>query len=108
MKKYIAILIALASVAVAQTVVNNAVHRAITISTATINGADTALTAETKQILWSVEGADIRVTFDGSDPSGGHLLVENSHGVWSSQMWKLAKFVRDADVNGIFHITEVL
>ena len=89
-------------------VVPNAAHHAITIGTGIVNGSDQTLTQDTRYVLWSVEGADIRVTFDGSDPVNGHLLVENSHGTWFRDLFTKARMVRAGDVNATFHATEVM
>lgn len=61
-------------------------------------------------VLWSLEGADVRVTFDGSDPvagANGHLFLDGATGVWRVELAQAARFTRNAGVNAAIHVTQL-
>lgn len=57
--------------------------------------------------LVSVDGEDVRVTFDGTAPSAsnGHLLEDAYKEVWSREQVNAAKFIRNAGTDASVVIT---
>jgi len=69
-----------------------------------------SLNVKTRGIKWVLEGANVRVTFDGSDPvagSHGFLLQDKSTYDWSKALAQAAKFVREGGSDATFHAQEV-
>jgi len=68
-----------------------------------------ALNANTQKIIWTVEGGNIHMTFDDSDPSAaagsGHLLANGASGTWGKPAATAAKFFLDA--GAVFYATEM-
>jgi len=63
----------------------------------------------TTHVYWTVDGADIRVRFDGTDPDAntGHLLRDGSSGMWHRNLAKAAKMIRTAATSAQFFATPV-
>ena len=69
-----------------------------------------ALNRAATHAFWTLEGADVRVTFDGSDPVAGvngHLFVDGAQGCWAAERMAAARAVRNAGANAHFHITQL-
>jgi hypothetical protein len=64
---------------------------------------------DTVFVFWTTEDADVRVTFDGSNPtsSNGHLIPRNSSGVWTATLAEAAKFIRSGSTSGIVHASQM-
>lgn len=64
----------------------------------------------TTVILWSVEGADVRVRFDGTGPDGdtGHLFENGAFGIWPIALAKSAKFIRDTSVDAVISASQMV
>jgi hypothetical protein len=59
-------------------------------------GAAAALPAcadATTHVFWTLDGGDMRVLWDGTNPSGtkGHEIKSGSSGVWRKEMWRRAR-----------------
>lgn len=64
---------------------------------ATVGGVQfAAFHADTKQVFWTCETAQCRVTFDDTAPtaSAGHVINPGDSGVWSKALAVAAKFIR--------------
>ena len=70
-----------------------------------------ALNEDCTHVFWTLDGADIRVTFtEDRDPvagTAGHLFVNGSTGVWPREMAEAARMVRNAGVNALFCVTQL-
>jgi len=70
----------------------------LTVSTVPIEFVSTWYDGDTKFVYVDVQGADVMVTFDGSDPSAsnGHKFASGFHGFWSARQADAAKMIRAA------------
>lgn len=68
-----------------------------------------ALHANTTHIFWTLETAEIRVTFDGSAPtsSNGHIISVGQNGVWPAALAAAAKFIRTGASSGVIHASQM-
>jgi hypothetical protein len=68
-----------------------AIKQAIGEEAAAIAGID----ADTKVLLWSVDGGTARVLFGGNTPTAtdGHLLADGAGGSWSADAARSAKLI---------------
>jgi hypothetical protein len=68
----------------------------LTVSTSVVKFSTTWYDEDAKFIYVDVQGADIMVTFDGSDPSAsnGHKFASGFHGFWSFRQADAAKMIR--------------
>lgn len=68
----------------------------LTVSTSVVQFATTWYDEDTKFVFVDVQGADIMVTFDGSDPSAsnGHKFASGFNGYWSARQADAAKMIR--------------
>ena len=79
----------------------------------TVAGTATALVGTmnrgTKAVFWTVDGGDVRVTFDGTDPSAtkGHLIMDGSSGTWSRGTAAAARAIRTGSDSGYFVASEM-
>ena len=63
----------------------------------TVGGVQfSAFDAATTHVFWTLETAQVRVTFDGSAPTttNGHILNAGDSGVWNATLAAAAKFIR--------------
>jgi hypothetical protein len=69
----------------------------------------TTLEGSTTHILWTLEDAQVRVTFDGSAPTStnGHVLNAGDGGVWARGMAVAAKFIRTGGTSGVVHASQL-
>ena len=76
----------------------------LTVSSSVVTLTLSNLAANTQFIVWDVQGADIMVTFDGSDPSAtnGHRLYAGDRDTWHIQTARKARFIRAGATDGIF------
>ncbi len=96
--------------------VTTAAYRQVTIgNTATDLGTlgDTPLSqtpAWGRVVLLSVHDADVRVRFDGVNPteSTGHLIPKGSFMVWTFGTARKARFIRVGDTDAIIAISEAV
>ena len=79
----------------------------LTVSSTAIPFA-TTFNIGTDMVVLDVQGADVMVTFDGSDPttSNGHRLYNASHYTWSRQAAQAARFIRQAGTDAAIHASE--
>ena len=68
----------------------------------------TAFNKLTRYIVFDVQGADVRVTYDGSDPttSNGHILFAGRSYTWSKAAAQAAKFIQDGSTDATIHASE--
>ena len=59
----------------------------------------------TQSILYAVEGADVRVRFDGTEPSAtvGLPLKDGSTGTMSHALWQAAKWIAQSGTGKIWY-----
>ena len=79
----------------------------LTVSTSVVPFG-TAFNSLTRYIVLDVQGADVRVTYDDSDPttSNGHILFAGRSYTWSKQAAAAAKFIRDGGTDATIHASE--
>ncbi len=67
-----------------------------------------ALNVNTSHVYWTLEGADVRLTIDGSTPtvSAGHIFKDGNSGIWSAGWAKNAKVIAISGT-GVFTISEL-
>jgi len=67
-----------------------------------------ALNVNTSHVYWTLEGADVRLTIDGSTPtvSAGHIFKDGNSGIWSAGWAKNAKVIAVSGT-GVFTISEL-
>lgn len=58
-------------------------------------------------VFLDVQGADLMVTFDDSDPSAvnGHRFAVGASAVWNRATAKAAKFIRQGATDGVVHVS---
>ena len=81
----------------------------LTVSSAAVDMIATALNDRTTHVFWTVDGADARFTFDGTDPSStvGHYAVDKDSGIWQQDLATSAKWIRQASTDVNLHISEL-
>ena len=68
----------------------------------------TAFNSLTKYVVLDIQTADVRVTYDGSDPttSNGHILFAGRSYTWSKEAAAAAKFIRNGGTSASIHASE--
>ena len=69
----------------------------------------TAFNSLTKYVVLDIQTADVRVTYDGSDPVGGsngHILFAGRSYTWSKEAAAAAKFIRNGGTSASIHASE--
>lgn len=88
--------------------VSNVSARTVSVSGTAVSLIVAALNTNTNAIYFTLEGADVRLMIDGSNPtvSVGHLFTNGTTGIWSRR-W--AETVKVIAVSGtaVFTITEL-
>lgn len=71
--------------------------QSITVSTAAI-GVTTAFAVPVEMVTFDVQGYDVRVRWDGTDPTSttGHILPASTAYTWAANQFNAAKFIRDS------------
>jgi hypothetical protein len=87
----------------------SAVHTQRTISSTAVNVLNHTLQTGTQHAIVQFNGADVRVTFDGSDPTStkGFLFVNGSTAYWTKQMLSAAKGIRTGSTDVVAEIQEL-
>ena len=87
---------------------NNTSHAQNTITTAE-NVIDFTLAADTTHVLVQFNGADARVTFDGTNPTStkGFLYKDGASAYWTRQMAIAAKAVQNAATAVVVEIQQL-
>jgi len=82
--------------------------RTLSVSGTATNFIVAALNANTSHVYWTLAGADIRLTIDGSTPttSVGHIFKDGNSGIWSAGWAKNAKVI-SVSGTGVFTISEL-
>jgi hypothetical protein len=82
--------------------------RTLSVSSTATNFIVAALNANTSHVYWTLAGADIRLTIDGSTPttSVGHIFKDGNSGIWSAGWAKNAKVI-SVSGTGVFTISEL-
>jgi len=88
--------------------VSNTTHRNLTVSSTSTNFIVAALSANTSHVYWTLAGADMRLSIDGSSPttSNGHIIKDGNSGIWSKTWAQSAKVIAVSG-SGIFTISEL-
>jgi hypothetical protein len=83
-------------------------HRNLTIASVAAPFIGTALNANTSHVYWTLAGADMRMTIDGTNPtaSDGHIIKDGNSGIWS-KTWAESARVIAVSGSGIFTISEL-
>lgn len=68
-----------------------------------------AFDEDTSHIFWQCQGAEVRVTFDGTAPTASHglLLSVGDAGIWSTDLAEAAKFIRAGSSNAVLYCQEM-
>ena len=89
----------------------NGVDQSITIATTAI-GVTVADFAgnRTTHYMVTIDGADVRMRFDGTDPTAsvGHFWPDKTMRIMSKEMLVAAKFIRDSDTSALMHVSELV
>jgi len=88
--------------------VSNTTHRNLTVSSTSTNFIATALNANTSHVYWTLAGADMRFTIDGTTPtvSDGHIIKDGNSGIWSRTWAESVKTIAVSG-SGVFTISEL-
>jgi len=88
--------------------VSNTTHRNLTVSSTSTNFIATALNANTSHVYWTLAGADMRFTIDGTTPtvSDGHVIKDGNSGIWSRTWAESVKAIAVSG-SGVFTISEL-
>ena len=88
--------------------VSNTTHRNLTVSSTSTNFIVAALSANTSHVYWTLAGADMRMSIDGTTPtvSDGHIIKDGNSGIWS-RSWAQAAKVIAITGSGKFTISEL-
>lgn len=86
----------------------------VAVSTTAVVLADEIGTIEDhcSHIRWSVDGADVRLTTEGTDPTNGaagngHTVLEGVNAVWSLDAARPLKFIRKLGTDAVLHIEQL-
>ncbi len=93
-----------------QAVVQNGTsHTQRTISNSAVDVINHTLSTDTKHVLIQFNGADVRVTFDGTTPTTGlgFLFVNGSTAYWPRALADGAKAIRTGGTDVIAEIQEL-
>jgi hypothetical protein len=82
--------------------------RTLSVSGTATNFIVAPLNPNTSHIYWTLAGANIRLTIDGSTPttSVGHVFNDGNSGIWSAGWAKNAKVIAVSGT-GVFTISEL-
>ena len=90
-------------------------HEALTVSSTALNLSSSisagSLDSKTTHVLVQVEGANIRVTFDGATSPTANLgfqYVAGSSAYWSRNMFQMAKAIREGGADATLQIQELI
>lgn len=89
---------------------NGTLHKQRTVSSTAVDVLNWTLATDTEHLLIQVNGADIRVTFDGTtDPtaSKGFRLPANSSAYWTRTMALKAKAIREGSTDAVIEAQEL-
>lgn len=83
-----------------------AADQRLTVSSSVVTLSSFA--SNTQFVVWDVQGADIMVTFDGSDPtsSNGHRLYVGDRDTWHVDTARKARFIRATASDGTLHASQ--
>lgn len=82
--------------------------RTLSVTGTATNFIVAPLNPNTSHIYWTLDGADIRLTIDGSTPTAlaGHVFKDGNSGIWSAGWAKNAKVISTSGT-GVFTISEL-
>jgi hypothetical protein len=70
-----------------------------------------ALHEDATHVFWTLDSADIRVTFDPAhDPvagTDGHLFAAGGSGVWPRALAEAARMIRNAGVDAVIRVSQL-
>ena len=83
--------------------------QSLTVSTAAV-AFGTAFAARTQLVTFDIQDNDVRVRWDGTDPTGtvGHILPAGTAYTWAASQATAAKFIRisTASADGVIFASE--
>lgn len=84
-------------------------HTQRTVSSAAVDVINWTLNASTTHVMVQFNGANARVTFDGSTPTAtkGFLYTDGGTGYWTRQMASKAKAIRTLSTDVTVEIQEL-
>ena len=88
--------------------VSNTTHRDLTVGSTAVNFIGAALNANTSHVYWTLDGADMRFSIDGTTPTitVGHIIKDGNSGIWS-RTWAQSVKVIAVSGSGVFTISEL-
>ena len=88
--------------------VSNTTHRDLTVGSTAVNFIGAALNANTSHVYWTLDGADMRFSIDGTTPTTtvGHIIKDGNSGIWS-RTWAQSVKVIAVSGSGVFTISEL-
>jgi hypothetical protein len=89
--------------------VQNVLRRNLTVtSTAKDFIESPVLNVDTTHVYWTLAGADMRMSIDGSAPttSNGHIIKDGNSGIWSRKWAESTKVIAISGA-GVFTISEL-
>jgi hypothetical protein len=88
--------------------VSGTTHRNLTVSSSSTDFIGAALNANTSHVYWTLAGADMRFTIDGTTPTttDGHIIKDGNSGIWS-KTWAQSVKVISVSGSGVFTISEL-
>ncbi len=83
-------------------------HRTRTVSSTAVAWLNFSPASNTKYFAWTLEGGDIRITIDGSDPTAsvGYVVANGSSGTWNVDFADAVRAIRSGATDGVFQIME--
>jgi hypothetical protein len=84
-------------------------HTQKTVSSTAVAMMASALNANTSHVLFQVTGANVRATFDGTDPttSLGFIYVDGTTGYLTKSMATACKMIRDDSTDAVIEIQQL-
>lgn len=88
---------------------SGAAHTQRTVSSTAVNVLNHTLNSQTLAAMVQFNGANVRVTFDGTTPTAslGFLYTDGSSALWNRQLLSTAKAIRTASTDVVVEIQEM-
>lgn len=81
----------------------------LAVSTSVVQLVSTGFVSPVRAVDVQIQGANVRVTFDGSNPTdtNGFIYTNGTGTTWSLARAKAAKFIRDDSTDAVVHAQPV-
>ena len=88
--------------------VQNVLRRNLTVGSTANDFIEDPLNVDTTHVYWTLAGADMRMSIDGSAPSvsNGHIIKDGNSGIWSRK-WAESTKVIAISGSGVFTISQL-